>query len=176
MGAARTTQKVKLFAGSFAGDEASLRKAKDLMERRFGRIDYESPVLHFSHTDYYRDEFGEDLKRQFLGFRRTVSMENICKAKIFTNRLEKGLSKNGRRTLNIDPGYLTLSKVILLTTKDYTHRIYLSKGIYAEVTLHYRGGTFKPWPWTYPDYRTQEYIEIFNTMRNIYRADGGKAC
>ena len=78
--------------------------------------------------------------------------------------------------MNIDPGYLTLSKVVLLTTKDYTHRIYLAGGIYAEVTLRYKSGTFNPWDWTYPDYKTPEYVNIFNHIRDIYNKEGGKVC
>ena len=78
--------------------------------------------------------------------------------------MAKGIS----RIINIDPGYLDLSKLILASTKDYKHRIYLTKGIYAEVTLFYQDKTFCPWEWTYPDYKTGEYIEIFNRIRQIY--------
>lgn len=174
MGNIRAPKEVKLFAGMFSSDPAIFNKARGLLERHFGKTDYESPVLDFSHTDYYRDEFGADLKRQFLTFLKPSSIENIYKAKIITNRIEGRLSRQGRRTVNIDPGYLTLSKVVLLTTKDYTHRIHLSGGIYAEVTLHYQGGTFNKWSWTYPDYQTEEYIGIFNTIRDKYHKEGGR--
>ncbi|MBP7055959.1 MAG: DUF4416 family protein [Candidatus Omnitrophica bacterium] len=176
MGNIRIPSKVKLFAGMFSADISNLDKAKTKLARRFGAIDYESPVLDFSHTNYYRQEFGSALKRQFVGFARHVDTENIYKAKIATNRSERSLSCNNKRTVNIDPGYLTLSKVVLLTTKDYTHRIYLAGGIYAEVTLHYKSGTFNPWDWTYPDYKTPEYVNIFNHIRDIYNKEGGKVC
>lgn len=176
MGNVHIPLKAKLFAGLFAADTSLFLKARKLLERSFGKTDYESPVLDFSHTDYYCHEFGPDLKRQFFGFFRSVDLESIYKTKIISNRIEMSLAKNGKRTINIDPGYLTLSKIVLLTTKDYTHRVYLSKGIHAEVTLHYKGGTFNPWPWTYPDYKTKEYIEIFNIMRELYHKEGGRAC
>ena len=86
-----------------------------------------------------------------------------------------------RRRVNLDPGYVSLSKMVLATTKDYSHRIYLGQGIYAEVTLHYRHGAFHPWEWTYPDYASQRYLDIFGHIRDIYVAqlrskqtDGGR--
>ena len=75
---------------------------------------------------------------------------------------------NLRRRINIDPGYVSDSKLILATTKDYFHRIYLNYGIYAEVTLKWRKSSFEPLEWTYPDYRSREYINILNNIRNAY--------
>ncbi|MBU3958775.1 MAG: DUF4416 family protein, partial [Candidatus Omnitrophica bacterium] len=92
----------------------------------------------------------------------------LAKIKIITNQIEKKLSSAESRRINIDPGYLTLAKLILATTKDYRHRIYLRKGIYAEVTLSYQGKTFCPWEWTFADYKTVEYIDIFNRIRELY--------
>ena len=84
-----------------------------------------------------------------------------------TKRVE-GLT-TGKRRINIDPGFLSLGKLILATTKDQCHRVYLGKGIFAEVTLFYKQKTFNPWPWTYPDYQSREYLEIFNSIRGIYQ-------
>ena len=81
----------------------------------------------------------------------------------------KRYAAKGKRSVNIDPGYLDLAKVVLFSTKDYSHRIYLDKGIYAEVTLFYKDNRFNPWPWTYPDYRTSEYLGIFKSIREIYK-------
>jgi len=75
----------------------------------------------------------------------------------------------GKRRINIDPGFLSLGKLILATTKDQCHRVYLGRGIFAEVTLFYKRKTFNPWPWTYLDYKSQEYIDIFNSIRAIYQ-------
>ncbi|MDP2953277.1 MAG: DUF4416 family protein, partial [Chloroflexota bacterium] len=55
------------------------------------------------------------------------------------------------------------------TTKDRGHRIYLSEGIYAEVTLVWkRGEGFQPEEWTYPDYRTPEYRAILGEIRGLH--------
>jgi hypothetical protein len=159
---------VKLFAGLiFAGEEAYL-KSKQLLEKRFGHSDLESQTLPFNHTQYYQKEFGTNLKRKFLSFKQLVEAEELSRIKLITNRIEAGLSWQGRRRINIDPGILTLAKVVLATTKDHKHRIYLAGGIYAEVTLYYQNKSFQPWEWTYPDYKTPEYIRIFNQIRDIY--------
>jgi hypothetical protein len=86
-----------------------------------------------------------------------------------TNDLEAGSSVEDRRQVNIDPGYVSLSKLVLATTKNHAHRIYLSDGIYAEVTLHYRDGAFRGYPWTYPDYASSEYCALFQKVRDLYR-------
>ena len=168
MASPRRPDKAKLVAGLLLGDTGNFLKVKKALERIFGRADFESRTLDFSHTDYYAQEMGEGLKRKFLSFEKPVDLKNICNVKLRTNALEKRFSRSGRRTVNIDPGYLDLSKVVLFSTKDYSHRVYLDKGIFAEVTLFYKDRTFNPWPWTYPDYRTKAYIDIFNSIRENY--------
>ncbi len=168
MGEIKTHPPVKLIAGLIFRDEDAAEKAKSSLERRFGKIDFESPVLPFLHTDYYQGEFGVNLKRQFLSFQKLIDPENLSRIKITTNKIEKRLSRDNKRRINIDPGYLDLSKLVLATTKDYSHRIYLKQGIYAEVTLFYQNREFKPSNWTYPDYRSPEYAEIFNKIRSLY--------
>lgn len=136
----------------------------------FGPADFESPVTDFTHTDYYKDEMGAGLKRQFLSFAKLLDMKGLCDVKLKTNNLEKKFARSGKRTVNIDPGYIDLAKLVLFSTKDYTHRIHLDKGIYAEVTLFYKDKSFTAWPWTYPDYKTDGYIGLFNDIRDIYKA------
>jgi hypothetical protein len=155
--------------GLLTGDEALIPKIKQILAGRFGRIDYESPVLDFSYTGYYENEMGPGLKRLFLGFQRLRDLRNIYTVKLITNSVEKRLAVRGKRMVNIDPGFLDLSKVSLFSTKDYSHRVYLDKGIFAEVTLFYKDGRYNAWPWTYPDYRSDGYADIFQTLRNIYR-------
>ena len=94
--------------------------------------------------------------------------QQIAEIKVLTNKIEEKLSSAGKRLVNIDPGYLDLAKLILASTKDYSHRIYLGKGIYAEITLSYQGKSFQGWQWTYPDFRTTEYRNIFNQIRELY--------
>jgi hypothetical protein len=168
MGKTRKHTPVKLIVGFIFQEETILRKAEAALRRNFGKIDFQSATLVFNHTDYYKKEFGNNLFRKFISFQKLINPEILAEIKIATNRIEEKLSKSGQRRINIDPGYLDLSKLVLATTKDYAHRIYLKKDIYAEVTLFFQGKRFQPWPWTYPDYRTNEYADIFHEIRNIY--------
>ncbi|MDQ1318216.1 MAG: hypothetical protein QG588_1873, partial [Candidatus Poribacteria bacterium] len=99
-----------------------------------------------------------------------IQPEEIVEIKYFTNDVEKEFLLDGssKRQINLDPGYITPAKLILASTKDHIHRIYLRDGIYAEITLQMEGGTFRPWQWTYPDYRSEGYIKIFNEIRELY--------
>jgi hypothetical protein len=165
MGLAKRQPGAVLFAGLLTAECALLPDVRRSLEKAFGRCEYESAWLDFTHTDYYDREMGSGLKRKFLAFGRLIDLESAYTAKIATNRLELRFAKDGRRAVNIDPGYLTLAKVALFSTKDYSHRIYLKEGIFAEATLHYARGEYRPWPWTYPDYATKEYGDIFSALR-----------
>lgn len=169
MGKVKERKLTKLVIGMFTNRLELFQEALRALKKRFGPVDYESPLLPFDKTDYYEVEFGKDLKRKFYSFKKLIKAEDLPKIKIFTNSLEKKFSnKRGNRLINLDPGYLAPAKLVLATTKDYQHRIYYGKGIYGEVTLRYKKKNFIPWEWTYPDYRTKEYIEIFNHIRKIY--------
>ena len=168
MGKIKPHHKVKLIIGLIFKENQVYDKAKLALEELFGKIDFESQTIPFNHTDYYEKEFGKNLIRKFISFKKLISPEKISCIKCATNNIELNLSLNGLRRINIDPGYLDLAKLILVSTKDYKHRIYLTKGIFAEITLSYQNNTFQSWEWTYPDYSTQEYIGIFNRIRNIY--------
>jgi hypothetical protein len=170
MGGIHSPDRVKLIAGLISNDPEMFSRLKRPLERLLKNlIDYESPILDFDKTSYYKEEMGPGLKRIFFGFKDLIGLDGAYKIKIKTNALERKLSKCGKRTVNIDPGYLDMAKLVLFSTKDYTHRIHLNKGIYAEVTLHYKNGAFDIWPWTYPDYQSREYREIFENMRGIYK-------
>ena len=159
--------KVKLIIGLIAKSEF-FPEAEKYLKRKFKHIDFESGILAFNPTDYYKEEFGPSLSRKFLSFDKLVKSGDLAKIKIATNKIEKRLSVSAKRRVNIDPGYIDESKLVLATHKDFSHRIYLGRGIFAEVTLSFEGGSFRPWPWTYPDYRTQDYINIFNKIRGSY--------
>jgi hypothetical protein len=136
---------------------------------QFGPLDYESILMPWGFTDYYTKELGENLLRKFLAFERLIDPERLAEIKLFTNQLEGKFSQEGARRINLDPGYLDSAKVVLATTKNRDHRIYIGQGVFAEVTLHFRGKSFRAWEWTYPDYATPEYIAIFNQIRRLYR-------
>ncbi len=171
MGKAAKPRSVKLVIGMLAKNQKLFDTAEEFFIKEFGVMDYESPVIPFHYTNYYKKEMGSPLKRKFITFKKLISPGEIAQIKIFTNALEEKLGSRGKRRINIDPGYVSDPKLVLATTKDYFHRIYLDKGIFAEVTLKWRRGGFEPFEWTYPDYRSKEYISIFNTIRNNYMKD-----
>ena len=168
MGKAKHPPGVKLIVPMFTGDPRLFEIAESRLSEEFGEIDFRSGVLSFDHTNYYAPEFGEGLLRKFVSLRRLVDPGYLPDVKIWTNALEGDFASEGKRRINLDPGYVSLSKVVLATTKDHRHRVYLGKGIYAEVTLFFQQGAFRAWEWTYPDYRTQEYIAIFSEIRRLY--------
>lgn len=159
---------VKLVIGCIFKEQIILNKAEGILVSHFGAIDYASATLAFTHTDYYKSELGSNLKRRFVSFKKLISPEDFFQTKITANKIEKRLSKGEFRLINIDPGYMDMAKLILASTKDYKHRIYLNKGIYGEITLFYQNKTFTPWEWTYPDYKSPDYISIFNKIRDLY--------
>ena len=148
----------------------------NILSKEFGPIDYQSDILAWGKTDYYRDEMGDDIVRKFIFFERLIDPGELPKIKLFTNTIEKdfGMSTADRfrRRINLDPGYMTEAKVVLATTKDFSHRVYIGANIYAEVTLRYsvRDNNFAPYDYTYPDYRTDLYRTMFNNARDLLRA------
>ncbi|MCX6349273.1 MAG: DUF4416 family protein [Candidatus Aureabacteria bacterium] len=172
MGDITIPQPVKLISGILAASPAWLERGKQALRGRFGEIEAESVPIPFSFSDYYRDELGDSILRQFLSFQAPLSAEDLADIKIATNEMEILLSERGKRKTNLDPGYVDLSKLVLATTKDATYRVYLGKGIYAQPTLVFREGSFRPWEWTYPDYREAGAIEFFNKVRQGYKDEG----
>jgi hypothetical protein len=162
-----------LVAGITFSERDAFVAALGELTREFGPVEMESPEFAFDMTDYYNAEMGENLKKVFFCFRRPVHMESLPDIKLRTNAIERrharGGGKNAARRVNIDPGYVTLSKLVLATTKDYSHRISIGGGIYAEVTLRFHSGAFIPLETTYPDYRTPLALAFFNQVRDFVK-------
>lgn len=151
-----------------------LMKEKGLMTpvmarltERFGPLERMSDWLPFDYTDYYTAEMGRSLVRRMLVFRDLIDQERLPDVKRFTNRIEADYTEDGRRRVNVDPGYLTPERLILATGKNFSHRVYLRDGIFADLTLIYTRGDFQSLPWTYADY-AQERMKAF--LRDV-RAD-----
>jgi hypothetical protein len=166
MGVEREPPAVKLFFGLIAANDSWLERARARLAYEFSAITITSPVLPFNLTSYYEKEMGGGLLRQWVAVATPIRPEMLVEIKRHTNRVEGVFAETNHRRVNIDPGYVSLSKVVLATTKDYAHRIYVGKGIYEEVTLLYRRGEgFVAWPWTYPDYRLPEARQFFLEVR-----------
>ncbi|MBW1996344.1 MAG: DUF4416 family protein [Deltaproteobacteria bacterium] len=167
---------VKLISSIFSAQEQLIDAAIARMEDLFGPVDWRSPLLPFDRTRYYEKEMGWPLQRRFLSFRNLVRPDDIVEIKLKTNDLEAEFRVGDRRTVNIDPGYIALERMILATGKNYTHRIYLTRGIYGDLTLVFRRGTFTPLEWTYRDYADSQVIEYFNLVRERYKQELKSAC
>lgn len=170
MGQIKSHPPVKLISGIITARPDLLVEVYQRLSEQFGQIDSTSPLLPFDCTTYYVAEMGKGLQRQFVSFETLIAPNGLAPAKHFSNAVEREFTEDGTecRQVNLDPGYISASKLVLASTKDHAHRIYLQGGIYAEITLRFHRKTFQPWEWTYPDYRTQAYIDIFNQIRHIY--------
>jgi len=170
MGLIKPVEEAKLFTALLSREERLIHAARERLSLSFGPVDFVSEISPWAHTRYYKKEMGTGLKRQFLFFERHILPDTLSNIKNMTNDLEAHLKDSTDtgmpgRHINIDPGYLTLAKVVLASTKNYCHRIYIGNGIYAEVTLYYRDKSYQSLPHTYPDYGSREYIDMFNRVR-----------
>lgn len=174
MGNVKQIPPVKYFVGMIAKQEDFFENGMTDIRKKFGELDLVSDTIPFDFTDYYEPEMGRDLLRKFVSIKELMPPEILPDVKLFTNEIEIQLGnfKEDKlyRHLNMDPGYLTLAKVILATTKNQHHRIYLRDGIFAEITLHWSKKSFRHREWTYPDYRSESYLNYFTRLREIYFA------
>lgn len=182
MGTIRTFNPVKLFIGVLVSAPSFISDVRQRLTASFGPIDHESSVIPFDFTDYYSPEMGDQIDRLFFSFERLIAADELAEIKRRTNVLEEEFASAQKtsiavtRPVNLDPGYLEHAKVILASTKNFYHRIYLGRGIFAEVTMHFRNNTFQFFPWTYPDYQSKEYQEFFFRIRHIYRSQLKTMC
>lgn len=183
MGISKVPVSTKLFLAIMYVDEAIMEKALNKCIEKFGTIDKKFGPLEVSaYTDYYDKEMGKGIKKYYITFEKLIKRSNLSSIKIFTNKIEKKYLNKGNRTVNLDPGYITNDKLVLATTKDFFHRIYLDNGIYAEVTLHFRKGRYRYFSWTYPDYKETEVqkfleqarVQLVRKIRNLTKEINNK--
>lgn len=169
MGKPGQPKKVLLFVATLFKDEDRYFLARNILTEVFGDIIIESATKQWNYSQYYTAELGSPIFRKIMVFKELISEADIAEIKLKTNQIEDKLAKNVKRTINLDPGYIGLAKLVLATTKDYSHRIYLRDGIYGEVTLIFKGNSFQPHINTYRDYADEEYINFFNLVRDVYK-------
>ncbi|KPJ72491.1 hypothetical protein AMJ52_06125 [candidate division TA06 bacterium DG_78] len=166
----KTPEKVLPITGLIYVEEFSVDEALKKFADDVGGILLKSGKIPFTHTTYYNKEMGGTLLRQWVAFEKLIDPDFLAHLKIKSNRVENEyLHKNGGRQINVDPGLISMSNVILASTKNYSHRIYLGKGIYGEVTLIYKGHQFNPLEWTYPDYREKIALDFFTEAREMLK-------
>ncbi len=168
MGAPKVPAPVKLITGLLGASDVLLEQAAAALCNRYGPVDSASVPIDWTASTYYHDEMGPNIRRQFLSFERLIAADELATVKLATNDLEARWRTASGRQVNIDPGYIAATKLVLASTKDAAHRIYLGRGIYAEVTLLFSNGSFQPHVHTYPDYAAREAVEFFNWVRGTY--------
>ena len=169
MGVEREFKKVKLFSGVIYSSSQVYEETKKKLEDIFSAVDLESGEFNFDFTTYYNQEMGSPLYRRFISFKKLISPDQLPAIKIHTNKIETETSINGNRVVNLDPGYLSDANVIIATTKNFYHRVPLSKGIYAHMEYVIKKKKLVPLEWTYPDFKTPQYVEFFTRLIPIYK-------
>ena len=168
----KKTRKVKLVIAFFSNSIKILDEIELKLKKKYGKIDYKTLDIDFTETDYYNDEMGDNLKTRYISFHKLVLRSILPLIKKYCCKLEYKYSsnKNGtlKRLVNIDPGLLSLENFILATGKAYSHRIYLDKGVWADLTLIYQKENFNNLPWTYPNYQSKKIKKALLKIREIY--------
>ncbi|HEX4999725.1 MAG TPA: DUF4416 family protein [Terriglobia bacterium] len=179
MGAIHQFNPVKLFTGALVSSRSWIPEIEERLTALYGPIDHRSETLPFDFTDYYEKEMGFSIDRVFFSFTTLIDAQRLPEIKQVTNALEGEFAGRGgkvTRPVNLDPGYLENAKVVLASTKNFYHRIYLGDGIFGEVTMRFSNNTFQFFPWTYPDYQSSDYQEFFMRVRQIYRSQLKTMC
>jgi hypothetical protein len=163
---------VKLIIAVMAADDECLSAALDALVAEFGKTDLVSDVWPFDQTDYYKDQTGPHIVKQFVSIDKLIDPGELAQIKHKTNQIEQRLAEilhySGivwPRPINLDPGIIEPSKLVLASTKNFSHRIYIGGQMYAEVTLVFHKGKWESFPYTFPDYKQLRYLEFFNKVR-----------
>ncbi len=183
MGAIHQFTPVKLFVGVLVSNSKFIPEVEQRLIAAYGAIDHRSDIVPFDFTHYYEAEMGDLIDRVFFSFERLIEADQLPEIKRQTNQIEDELAPllktpttTVKRPVNLDPGYIEQAKVILASTKNFYHRIYLGSGIFGEVTMHFKNNTYQFFPWTYPDYQSKEYQNFFLRMRQILRSQLRTMC
>ncbi|MBD3384727.1 DUF4416 family protein [candidate division KSB1 bacterium] len=165
MGTPRILENVILIVAICSIDDDRMELVCRELHAGYGDIQFRSDIFSFTHTNYYAKEMGKELFKRFIAFKNPIDPTEIVDIKLFCNHLEDQFRLKSNRSVNIDPGYIEIPKLVLATTKNFSHRIYLGKGIYGDVQLYWRGGRFMSNPWTYADYKQNLATTFFSQVR-----------
>jgi hypothetical protein len=165
---------VLLVLAAFSRHDAALDWAAEKAATAWGPIALASSRFLFAETEYYEPAMGANLKKTFFAFEQLIDTAALPQIKRTTNQWEADYAALGQhpepRPLNLDPGYIMPGKLVLASTKDHAHRLYLADGIFAEVTLYFKDRAWQVREWTFPDYRRADYQAFFSQCRDYLRA------
>jgi hypothetical protein len=157
-----------LVVGMFMKDKSLFKQVVSALKQNFGSIGMVSRWFNFNYTSYYEKEMGTPLFRRMISFLDLIDPSQLPEIKLTTNQIEARFSDHHKRNINIDPGYIVPERFVLATGKNYSHRIYLDKGIFADLTLMFQKGQFQTLPWTYPDYAADNVKSFLHNIRKHY--------
>lgn len=157
------------FIAAFSRYESALEWLWDRVAVQLSPIALISSAFPFTESSYYRASMGDQLKKQFAILSNWYDPAKLATHKLMSHDWESDVAEcipfDVERPLNIDPGYMSMTKLVLASTKNREHRVYLRDGIYAEVTLAFRDQQWQHLPWTYPDYQRQDFRVFFHEAR-----------
>jgi len=169
MGLIKEHPPVKLIIAVTYQSDIDIEPVITELEQLQSPVENISEVYEFSKfTSYYELEMGDNLKKIFIACKALIAPENLPSIKVNTNALEKKYEIDSKRRINIDPGYISQAKLILATTKNYSHRIFIGKGIFGDVHMQFSNKSYRSQPWTYPDYKDEKNVTFFNDVRLRY--------
>lgn len=177
MGAVYEFEKEKLIIGVIYHEKAILDRAMQILTAEFGEIEAVSEEFSFSKefSTYYDGEIGGEGLRRIYSFKTLVDPERQADIKIRTNEIEAQLSLDGKRRINLDPGFINHGRLMLATTKETGFRVPLKEGIYTELTLFWARGGWQKFPWTYRDYQSERVQKFITEVRASYLAERRKS-
>ena len=164
----QTARPAKLVIGVFTPNKTIIDNLALELSSRFGQIDLVSAWMKFKYSRYYEPEMGFPLVRRMFAFKQLIAQSELASIKNATNQIEKTYAPAGKRGANIDPGYMLHERFVLASGKNFSHRIYIGLGIYADLTLIYQKGSFQKLPWTYPDYAAATMLKFLDQVRRKY--------
>ena len=157
--------KGRMFLALLYNSNISLEQIKGIIRKEFGEIeDSFAPKLN-SLVSYYKKEMGENLERQYLLIKGEFDRSDLVKIKKKTMQIEVKHSLDNKRVVNIDPGLILLEQSLLISTKPYSHRVFISDNLYIELNHIFEKGEYRPLSWTYPDYKESETLKTFEYWR-----------
>jgi len=162
---------VKYFCGLIFSQNRAAALATGMLQDAIAAVENSSAVIPFTATEYYRSEMGEPLFRQFVSFKGLLPPERLPEFKIGAMELEARLAENGRRLVNLDPGYMSEANIIIATAKNHYHRVPLSDGVYAHIEYVLKDGRLNFLPWTYPDFQTPAYLDFFKSLLESFKRE-----
>ena len=171
MSVPQTPKPAKLVIGIFTKHKKMIDPVASALASQFGQVDLVSSWMDFKYTSYYETEMGSPLIRRMFAFKQLIEQSELASIKIATNQIEETFASTGRREANIDPGYMLHERFVLASGKNFSHRIYIGLGIYADLTLIYQKGSFQKLAWTYPDYADQAVLTFLGQVRSKYTLD-----